>query len=427
MRNKNSPSSVNGHYQKSDNASPGCLSRIFRCLLCSNHSSRSSNCKEETNENLSSAYFLDKKREDKTMTPPSPSIVARLMGLESMPVELGRIPKPNSIGRSRSVNSLSWSEFDPLQRQHRRVRTSLSFREIPTFLRQENEEFLILSFGSDEREELAALGPKKLRSQMVFRELKEKRAETSKSTMKETRKETRPAKRKDQERSYGKKNVLERRIVERRSRKSSNCSEIKGPIYKKQIGRKPHRVMKAEKLSKPLSYKGISDGAKFSKNTKEDSSDKKVESECSSENSSPVSVLDQPFDMDSDLLIDPQTLTSVAGEDSRPSPSYSRRKLSNFDYPSSCVGCSSTSGDRELETINEECEEPSKSKYQPLDYSELWGMICRLSDEDVKKSNRVETWKVEDAEEIGIEFGLQILERLVHEAVAEFSENMFAI
>ncbi|XP_077213948.1 uncharacterized protein LOC143848778 [Tasmannia lanceolata] len=427
---KNSPSSVDGSLHKTNNATAGCLSQIIRCLLCAKLSSPSSNNREETKEADSPAQCQDGKNQEKTMTAPSPGIVARLMGLESMPDELGWIsPIPNSIRRRRLEKSLNnWPKFDSMQRQHRPVRTSMSFRKIPTFLRQENEEFLILSFGSDEREESGIFGTKKLKSDMGFRELTRKRADNSKSMMKENGEQARLEK-KDQGRSSCKKNVLGRRIDERHSRKPSNSSEIKGKIApnKKEIFRKSRSVSKAEKLYRQINYKGMSDGAKFSKNTKEDSSDKKLESEFSSEKSSPVSVLDRPFDTDSDFLIDSETL--IFEEDSKPSPLS--RKLStgiaNFDYPCSLVGCISISDERELETIDEEGKEPRKMDCQPPDYSELWGVLCWLSEEDVKKSNCVEAWKVEDVEEVGIEFGLQILERLLHEAVAEFAEQISAV
>ncbi|KAG9142530.1 hypothetical protein Leryth_011633 [Lithospermum erythrorhizon] len=59
-----------------------------------------------------------------------PGVVARLMGLETMP------PKDGNLGsylRSRSVNFVDYLySFDDLKPQHRRIKTSLSFREVPT-------------------------------------------------------------------------------------------------------------------------------------------------------------------------------------------------------------------------------------------------------------------------------------------------------
>lgn len=65
----------------------------------------------------------------------SPGVVARLMGLESFPDQNHN--KERTLGdffRSRSVNSIDFlSHFDPVKprdhRRHRRVRTSVSFRE----------------------------------------------------------------------------------------------------------------------------------------------------------------------------------------------------------------------------------------------------------------------------------------------------------
>lgn len=63
----------------------------------------------------------------------SPGVVARLMGLESFPTENYKERTLGDFFRSRSVNSIDFlSHFDPVKprnHRHRRVRTSVSFRE----------------------------------------------------------------------------------------------------------------------------------------------------------------------------------------------------------------------------------------------------------------------------------------------------------
>ncbi|CAN6331285.1 unnamed protein product [Urochloa humidicola] len=99
--------------------------------------------------------------------PRSPCIVARLMGLDAMPTT-----PPLPLRRSRSASSAEasprpspWDAPPPSPDQPRVVRASASLREKPAYLRQESDEFLLLSFspedgdgrGSDVAEELEFL------------------------------------------------------------------------------------------------------------------------------------------------------------------------------------------------------------------------------------------------------------------------------
>ncbi|XP_026429025.1 uncharacterized protein LOC113324987 [Papaver somniferum] len=81
------------------------------------------------------------------------------MGLETMPeLDLMMTEKkkknPESIGRSRSTNSVDFSaKIDQNHhRKHRRVKSSLSFLEMPECFELENDEFLLLTFENDEEE-----------------------------------------------------------------------------------------------------------------------------------------------------------------------------------------------------------------------------------------------------------------------------------
>lgn len=79
----------------------------------------------------------------------SPGIVARLMGLESLP-KTNSTGDPPSVSRCRSMSPADhWPDgSDRVQNQHRGVKTSLSFREMPTHLELEDVEFFVLSFES---------------------------------------------------------------------------------------------------------------------------------------------------------------------------------------------------------------------------------------------------------------------------------------
>ncbi|KAH6806861.1 hypothetical protein C2S51_027969 [Perilla frutescens var. frutescens] len=108
-----------------------CFSAILSRLLCSG--GLPTHPSEQFNESSSVKLEIVPKCSESSAKPPG--VVARLMGLESFPASSAP-PKERTLGdffRSRSVNSIDFlSHFDPLKHgtpRHRRVRTSLSFRE----------------------------------------------------------------------------------------------------------------------------------------------------------------------------------------------------------------------------------------------------------------------------------------------------------
>lgn len=114
----------------------------------------------------------------------SPGIVARLMGLDSLP-ESNWVPREtalNTITRSMSLNFMDYfPEFNGGQGgQHRRVRTSVSFREVPTSLHQQNHDCFVLFL--ENVSEAEKMGTRMGKSEVGFRDLKQKKAaERSKS------------------------------------------------------------------------------------------------------------------------------------------------------------------------------------------------------------------------------------------------------
>ncbi|KAF8397275.1 hypothetical protein HHK36_016187 [Tetracentron sinense] len=412
-----SPSSFDANFTNSRNPTPRCLSGILRRLLCTGSlPTHPSDHILEPDKVECDLSHEDSKVEKKIEDPAVPGLVARLMGLDSLPERT-----PGSISRSRSVNSAGcWSDIDPMQGMiHRRVRTSLSFREVPTFLQLENEDFFFLSF--ENLSETKELGLKGKKSEMGFRELKQRRAERSEN--KENRREKLPEKKidkKKEDRETNKKVCSEREKPRKKisdkaspSRKFGNGHEIK----ESGSTPKPRVTANAEDPSKPTNHRQVSGGAKFAKKKKNGSAVKKVEAECNSENSSPVSVLDI-----GDFLND--TETPLSEENLR---SNSRRKLSselvNLDYPSPHFTSISIANDRELTTIKTKDTESRNMDYHSGDGSEFWGEICKLAEEDTKVANWMsrEMLKLEDFQEICIEFGVIILDRLLHEVVDELS------
>lgn len=116
---------------KSANANPNnCFSGILRRLLCSgSFPTHPSDQFGELNIKKLSEKSPKHATGAKEEAASTPGVVARLMGLDSFP----STPRTTTLGsyfRSRSVNSIDFlAHFDPIIQRHRRVRSSVSFRE----------------------------------------------------------------------------------------------------------------------------------------------------------------------------------------------------------------------------------------------------------------------------------------------------------
>ncbi|CAH9129233.1 unnamed protein product, partial [Cuscuta epithymum] len=114
----------------SKNAPPGCICRMFRRLLCS----------DSIPKHPSPDHIVEKPKQTKPEEAGRRTgVVAKLMGLESMPPRTDF--SSNCVTRSRSMDCLrepKYKEEIPLKAR--------SFREIPTYLELEDENFFILSF-----------------------------------------------------------------------------------------------------------------------------------------------------------------------------------------------------------------------------------------------------------------------------------------
>ena len=295
----------------SKSAAAGCLTGILRRILCSG------NLPTHPSDQIREAdsVVCDKDQELKAAkecierfeASASPGIVAKLMGLDSMP-EINNLlharSKPNSILRSRSMNSADQlAGFDSMQGQHRRVKSTLSFREMPTFLELENENFLILSFETEgENKELRSKGKK---SEVGFGELKQRRAERCKNGENRAERVSEKKKKKKMMKTINNKGCQEanKRVLsdlnepEKQSKRISDNGKSKGSSITRSLSKnsheKPYGSPEAVKTSKPVKHKEVFHGRKLSERKKTSLRVvQNTESECSSEDSSPVSVLD---------------------------------------------------------------------------------------------------------------------------------------
>lgn len=263
-------------------ATPSCLSGILRRILCSGSlpTHPSDQITEEANSVKSDS---DKVLQVKDVSAikatnegkPSAGIVARLMGLDPMPeMKLNQ----NLISRSQSMNSLEHF-YKHLEGKHQRIRSTLSFREIPTFLELENEDYFILSFEGESRSK--EFRPKERRrserrsGEFKQRKEEEERCKNGGSNKTEQLSASKTKKKKTLDPEEAKEFVLidlkeqkksRRRVSNKRTSKISTKEHRHGRL--RGGGSVPERVTNGRKATR------------------------RVESDCSSDESSPVSVLD---------------------------------------------------------------------------------------------------------------------------------------
>ncbi|PQP96213.1 uncharacterized protein Pyn_02299 [Prunus yedoensis var. nudiflora] len=387
-------------------AAAGCLAGIFRRILCygsfptypSDHiteeEEQAANSVESyKDQDFKSMEKTGEKTEEKTESAAAPSLVARLMGLESIPdVNLVNGQSTlNSISRSKSMNSVdrfAGGGDDTMQAQHRKVKSTQSFREMPTFLELENEEFFILSFENESKgKEMRSKGRK---GEMGCREGKQKRAGKSKNNENITEREADKKKKQVQEGKSRRvlKDLNGREILRSRSRSSSD-----NPSYK--VG----NINGIVKDSKSASIPTICDVLK------------NVESECSSEDLSPVSVLDC-----GQFLVDPEAPTSDQEDSGLPCPCKDNGLIGDA---------------RRTKAREGKCLGSRKKEFHSGKHIEMWGEICRLAEDELVGSNWIiqnkGSWNQAGSAGIGADFESQILGQLLDELVDQFVDSPLKI
>ncbi|KAF5930805.1 hypothetical protein HYC85_031678 [Camellia sinensis] len=346
------------------------LATMLRQFLCFNClPTHPSDQFKDTGFNLESNKFGGWETEEKIEGKETPGIVARLMGLESMPLfDLAKAQlTPNSIERSGSMDYDSWTESESMQGHRGRVRG------------------LTCLFASE-------TGLWKIEAKKS-REMQEKATQEV-----DCNGEGRDAS-----------DVL-------RPTNDCNCNS---DVETEDVNQ-----------SKPINNRERSNGAKQRKEKEESVSAAKVETECNSENSSPVSVLDFV-----ESILDPEEIPTSEEDARSTTGSNFRRKLSaeleNFEQspPSPCKPSTSSSSDvQRRKLIHGKCHGSKKKDYQRGNYVEMWNESCKMAEEAMMESNWVyrELWKIEDFKGVGVEFGLQILETLLGELVDQLVEASHA-
>ncbi|KAK4432275.1 hypothetical protein Salat_0989600 [Sesamum alatum] len=360
----------------SDNAtSTKCYSGILRRLLCSGSlpTHPSDQLVEKETGDRKPEKSLKPVENVKQAAASSPGVVARLMGLDSLP-DTSLAPKERTLGsffRSRSVNSIDFlSHFDPTRKgrhQHRRVRTSVSFRDgmsddytsVVLYLEEVNET-------AEYQEELQVI---RRRPNVNYQ--KEKKTEKNFHEKRVAKKPSKKLEMEEERRSVGKATTSQKKEVEGKKRLIS--LQERRPIVNKN----------KEELM----------GSKCMKKRKN-----KIHSGCSLKKVHPEGSV-------------PEVARKVR------SRKHQASQVANSESP-----CSSSahSDNGEVGAVITGKKQRKVSNKESFYYKRMVEDICGLTEDDVK-----ENWmhgvmlKFEDFEEICQQFGQEILQLLLEQLVDE--------
>ncbi|GLT55716.1 hypothetical protein SLA2020_288120 [Shorea laevis] len=362
----------------------GCFSSLLRRILCAG--SPQTHPSDNMVELDEATEFVDEGKiqlQVAASASAGPGVVARLMGLESLP-EKNRVPigkSPGPVTRSRSVNFMDYLlEFDLTESKHRRVRTSVSFREVPPVLQQnQNQEFVVV-YWEDEMDKS---------KEAVAKQRKSERRHGSGSKQREVNVKERLAKKEENQRKKNKKISKLKNEPRRVAGKNSSGSSRNGVRIKRGVNSKAKAPLKmVDQTKKNKNQIGVS----------------KAEYEYNSDTSSPLSVFDA---------------NDFAFYHENSFPEVPRSMEMELSPNKTCISIT-----EDLKLTKKKCSEP-KDMNETEFYLELAGVLCKLTGEDIRQSK----WtsgkgglEFEDFEELCMEFGEHILNFMLYQVLDELVE-----
>ncbi|KAK7390371.1 hypothetical protein VNO78_25676 [Psophocarpus tetragonolobus] len=411
---------------KPERPQQGCFPSLLRVLLCATNgtsppvhpSDHFTESEEKENEHSTKEAMVVNDGSSTT-----PGVVARLMGLDSLPKTkfVVKCGTPDSAPRSRSVNFVDYLlEFDTSNVNHRRVKTSSSFREVPSLLHNQkgnnnNNLFVFCMDGNIDNNNMSE-DQELRRLQSELGELRQRKRQGSKSkgservSVKRERdqgKNKKISKLKNEPRrvpssKHGSKSrnheAKDFSSVSSSSSKCSSCSNRhNGATSRSRLNTSLPNKHKKELFVKP----------KKRNNMRSQQSLLNVGSECSLENHSPVSVVDSndyPFLYGTDFL-DGQS--SIASKSKWESPS-----LLSLDHD--IEDSASTNKDHTFIDVNKEAEY----------YSELMLKLRTITEQDIRESDCTSKniHESESFRDICFMFEHKIFDHLLYEVVNEVLE-----
>ncbi|RDX75777.1 hypothetical protein CR513_44308, partial [Mucuna pruriens] len=393
----------------SKSTTSGCLTAILRKILCSDGLPRDQIREiDSSNARLSDKDKILKANAEGVTTTTTPGIVARLMGLDSIEIPCGS--KPSSLSRSRSMNFVDYlGECNGMQGLHKRVKSTLSFREAPTFLLHETDKFLVLSFegGGGESREFKSSGRKREAS---CAELKQK-VRSDRGELRENKRE----KVCDEMGKLAKKRVSHVSCGNVGS--DGKLQEITNTLHPSKASSEKKKCFDSEavKLSQNRKSKEVVGGEKHKRKKKKKKkticqNENKIEVECKSEDSSPVSVLD--FEREA---------CGTVGLSSRRKLSP---KLENDQHLVEHSDGNLMTDERKDKAIEKNKYEGSKKKEKSeQEYLEIWDEVCRIVEDELGAPNQIHIWtnKQGDLGNINADFESEIFDHLLNELVDQLA------
>ncbi|CAK7343910.1 unnamed protein product [Dovyalis caffra] len=389
----------NSHNAGSGSRSSGCFSGIVRLILCKG--SHQTHPSDQIPEPITTELFNHVKKDSRmggaNVEAPvctAPGVVARLMGLESLP-DTNWVPKgrgtPDSVTRSRSVNFMDYLlQLDLAQAQHRRVRTSVSFREVPALINQENHDVYVL-YLDDHAEKCKKLGSKQRKSEGINLgdQMKQKNDDQSKNkesiiTREGAVTKTDKNRQNNSMKVSTSKNELKREPHNRQSSRFGSCkgAQVSSGFvmpHKKDVHRKSRENSKARSSAKKsINQKEVLVESKFMKRMKNRQVNKESQSDCSSDDSSTISLLG---------------LNEFLAHDAIPLPAGDTwavdfkcsKKTSSPNPPNLTNNMLINNGEVEPRGIKKH-EYESCNNHDKEHYTEIARKLCRLTEEDIKDS-----------------------------------------
>ncbi|KAI4353367.1 hypothetical protein L6164_002325 [Bauhinia variegata] len=388
-----------------ENPKSGCFSGFIRVILCAGSEKSPPVHPSYHIAEAKETEFLHCDKEAREAEAVNPGVVARLMGLDSLPNSnwVSKGANPDSVPRSKSVNFMDYLlDFDLNQaNNHRRVKTSASFREVPTLFEQKKHDFVVLYWDNVNKEHEFGSAPRN--SEMGFGESKQKKKLGSGSKSTEVMREKGYVKK---EKNQGKnKKISKLKNEPRRVPSSKHDSKIGNPNGAKarDLGSVSPRS-KSSSSNSPL----LNREKELTNRARNQESPKKIETEFCPENLSPVSVLDaNDSPIINDITFSDYEIRSPLGSKSK--------------WKSSKEATFSSNGIDESGSKN-------KAYYKSFEeaeyYTELMLKLCRLTEEDIRKSD-LKTMTMFDSgtlREICVDFEHKILDLLLHETIHELVE-----
>jgi len=273
-------------------AKPSCFSDFFHLLFCAQNGNRS--LMQPNSDPITKPYVSEVVhglKKDAMVNAAKPGVVARLMGLDSLPSTslVSNTNTPDSVPRSRSVNFVDYLlKFDTSQANQ--VKTSASFREVPALHKSKNHDHVVFFWDSgSEDHEVESFSRVQ---EMGWEESRQRKKQgINNKEIAGVTKERNITKRK----KFCKFENEPRVVPLKRGSKVKNHNEAKvlAPVSacSKSCGNRRKGGLRTTSTL-PNKQKKVPSEPKSSKNTRKQQSSKKIETECSSDNFSLISVLD---------------------------------------------------------------------------------------------------------------------------------------